>query len=222
MSTLFPRPRTQAYLLIKNKKLKAFICIGLVSLQIGCASIFGWDIHAPGILSESFSQTVQPVHERVALYLPPGLLEYKSYDRGSRTADPQTYHVGEALGPMLVEAFQDGFDEFVFMETEPTPEILKQYGISYLVLVKIKDFKNRVTWGSHAVSLVTETIVLDSNLELLGRFEATGTSDAKKVFAKKGGPQVNLNAAIENNAMAIIQYFQDSIQKGLWEGTKKA
>ncbi len=184
---------------------------------MGCASIFGWDIHAPGILSENFSQTVQPIHERIALYLPANLLEYKSYDRGGRTADPQTYHVGEAFGPMLVEAFQTGFDEFIFLETEPTPVILKQYGVQHLVLVKVKEFKNRVTWGSHAVSLTTETVVLNSSLNTLGRFEATGTSDAKKVFAKKGGPQVNLNAAIENNVLAIIQYLQDSVQKDTWE-----
>jgi len=189
---------------------------------MGCASIFGWDIHAPGILSENFSQTVPPIHERIALYLPADLLEYKSYDRGGRTADPQTYHVGEAFGPMLVEAFQTGFDEFIFLETEPTSVILKQYGVQHLVLVRIKEFKNRVTWGSHAVGLTTETVVLDSSLNPLGRFEATGTSDAKKVFAKKGGPQVNLNAAIENNVLAIMQYLQDSIQKGLWEGTRKA
>jgi len=199
-----------------------YIFIGLFSLQMGCASIFGWDIHAPGILSENFSQTVPPIHERIALYLPADLLEYKSYDRGGRTADPQTYHVGEAFGPMLVEAFQTGFDEFIFLETEPTSVILKQYGVQHLVLVRIKEFKNRVTWGSHAVGLTTETVVLDSSLNPLGRFEATGTSDAKKVFAKKGGPQVNLNAAIENNVLAIMQYLQDSIQKGLWEGTRKA
>ena len=199
-----------------------YIFIGLFSLQIGCASIFGWDIHAPGILSENFSQTVHSAHERIALYLPSNFLEYTSDDRGGRTADPQTYHVGEALGPMLLEAFQTGFDEFIFLETEPTSAILKQYGIQYLVLVTVKEFKNQVTWGSHAVSLTTETVVLDPGLNRLGRFEATGTSDAKKVFAKKGGPQVNLNAAIENNVLAIIQYLQDSIQKGLWGGTRKA
>ena len=194
------------------------IFIGLISLQAGCASIFGWDIHAPGILSENFSHSIQPVHGRVALYLPPDLLEYKSYDRGGRTADPQTYHVGEALGPMFIEAFQTSFDEFVFLELEPTPAVLKQYGISHLVVVRIKNFKNRVTWGGHGVALTTEAVVLDSDLNTLGHFEATGTSEAKKVFAKKGGPQVNLNAAIENNILAIIQYLQDSIQKGVWEG----
>lgn len=188
----------------------------LLPFQMGCASIFGWDIHAPGILSEHFSQVVQPVHERIALYLPPNLLQYKSYDRGGRTADPQTYHVGEALSPMLVEGFQTGFDEFIFLETEPTSALLKQYGISHLVTVRITEFENKVTWGSHGLSLTTETVVLDPELKTLGRFEATGLSGAKKVFAKKGGPQVNLNAAIENNVLAIMQYLQDSIQKGTW------
>ena len=188
--------------------------LSILFLCVGCASIFGWDIHAPGILSENFSQTVHPVHERVALYLPPELLNYQSQDRGGRSADPQTYHVGEALGPMLVEAFQTGFEEFIFMEAEPTPEVVKRYGILYLVVVRIKDFKNRVTWGSHALTLTTETVLLDSNLKSLDRFESTGSSDAEKVFAKKGGPQVNLNAAIENNILAIVQFTQDSMRKG--------
>src|SRR3989338_11508853 len=103
------------------------------------------------------------------------------------------------------------------MEVEPTAARLKQYGIPYLVTVRIKSFKNRVTWGTHAVQLTTETIVLDSDLKPLGRFEATGVSDAEKVFAKKGGPQVNLNAALENNILAIIQYLQDSIARNAWE-----
>jgi len=180
----------------------------LVLITSGCARLFGWEIHAPGVLSNNFSHTVQPVGERIALYLEPGLLNYQSKDRGSKTADPQTYHIGEALGPMLVEAFQAGFQEFIFLEAEPTPEILKRYGIPRVAIVRVKDFKNHVTWRGQTVTLVTETAVLDPDLRLLARFESTGTSEAQKVFAKKGGPEVNLNAAIETNALAIIQNLQ--------------
>ncbi|MBI4358631.1 MAG: hypothetical protein HY584_04960 [Candidatus Omnitrophica bacterium] len=187
----------------------------------GCASIFGWDIHAPGILSEDFSKKVKPIPERVALYLPPELLAYVSHDRGGRTADPQTYHVGEALGPMLVEGFQAGFEEFILLETEPTSAILKRYGIPYLVTVRIKNFKNRVTWGGHAITVATEALVFDSDLKWLGRFESSGASDAEKVFAKKGGPQVNLNAALENNVLAIVEYLQDSMRRGTWTEIQK-
>ena len=73
-------------------------------LLAGCATIFGWDIHAPGVLSNNFFQKVSPVPERVALWMEPGLIPYISKDRGGKTADPQTYHVGEAFGPMLIEA----------------------------------------------------------------------------------------------------------------------
>lgn len=162
-------------------------------------------------------EKVSPLPNRVALYLPSEVMTYLSHDRGGRTGDPQTYHVGEAFAPMLVEAFQSSFDQFIFLETEPTAKTLKCYGIPYLVVVRIKEFKNRLRWGSHALLLTTETVVLDPNLKLLGRFEATGSSDAEKVFSKKGGPQVNLNAAIENNILGIIQYLQDSIQNGVWD-----
>lgn len=175
----------------------------------GCASIFHWDIHAPGILSESFSQSVRPAPERIALYLLPALLTYESKDRGSRTADPQTYHIGEALGPMLIEGFQNGFEEFIFLETEPTPQILKRYGIQRVAVVQIKDFRNHVTLKGQALGLVTETAVFDSDMNPLGRFESSGTSDAQKVFAKKGGPQVNLNATIEQNVLGIVRHLQD-------------
>lgn len=208
----FLKPQTPIFNQIR------YFLVALVLIQPGCASIFGWNIHAPGILSEDFSRKVEPVSKRVALYLPKDLLEYQSKDRGGRTADPQTYHVGEALGPMLLEAFQESFDEFVFLEAEPNENVLKRYGIPYLVIIRIKNFDNRVTWGTHAVQLTTETVVLDSNLKPLGHFEATGISDAEKVFAKKGGPEVNLNAAIENNILAIIQYLQDSMVRGAWEG----
>ena len=188
---------------------KHLLFLTLALVPIGCARLFGWDIHAPGILSRRFAETVQTVPERIALYLPPELLNYESKDRGSRTADPQTYHVGEALAPMLVEAFQEGFQEFIFLETEPTREILKRYGISRVALVRVKDFRNHVTWHGQALGLMTETVVLDSNLHLVSRFESSGSSDSQKVFSKKGGPEVNLNAAIESNVLAIVQHLQD-------------
>lgn len=110
---------------------------------------------------------------------------------------------------MLVEGFQTAFEEFIFLETEPTSALLTQYGISRLAVVRIKDFKNRVTWRGQAVTLVTETAVFDPDLTLLTRFESRGTSDSKKVFAKKGGPELNLNAALENNVLATVQSLQE-------------
>ncbi len=178
----------------------------------GCAAIFGWDIHAPGLLSEGFTKSVPSVHQRIALYFSPELLTFVSENRGSRTADPQIYHVGEAYGPMLIEAFQTAFDEFIFLETKPSQDLSKQYAIPYLVVVKIKDFKNQVSWSGQAVSVVTETLIFDSGLNLIEKFESAGTSDVKRVFSKKGGPQVNLNLAIENNIMSIIEHIQDVLK----------
>lgn len=188
--------------------IKIAFLLAAAFFQGGCARLFGWDIHAPGLLSSQFAQTIQPQEERIALYLEPGLLSYESKDRGGRTADPQTYHIGEALGPMLVEAFQASFQEFIFLETEPTPRILKRYGIPRVAVVRVKAFQNRVTWRGQEVALETETAVFDSDLHSLGRFEARGTSGAQGVFAKRGGPEVNLNAAIEANVLAIVQNLQ--------------
>lgn len=190
----------------------------LILFQSGCVRLFGWDIHAPGLLSQNFSEQVHPAKERIALYLSPELLTFKSVARGGRFADPQVYHVGEAFGPMLVEALQTGFEEFIFLEVEPTPDILKRYAIPYVVFVRITDFGNRVTLKGQAVAVRTETVVKDADLNLVARFESGGTSDAEKVFAKKGGPEVNLNAALENNARSIVQYLQDSILNGVWKG----
>ena len=95
--------------------------------------------------------------------------------------------------------------------------LVQQYGIQYLAVVRIKDFGNHVTWKGQAVALTTEIVILDQNLKAIERFESTGSSDAQKVFAKKGGPEVNLNAALENNILAIVQYLQDSIARGAWE-----
>lgn len=187
-----------------------------ILVQAGCAGIFGWDIHAPGILSEEFFEEIDPVNERVALYLDPALLDYRSQDRGGKTADPQTYHVGEALAPMLVEAFQNSFEEFIFLETEPSSAVLRQYAIPYVAVVRLKGFKNRVTWRGQAITLITETAVLDQDLNLVDQFESAGTSDAQKVFAKRGGPQVNLNAAIENNVKSVVQYLQDAMRGKAW------
>ena len=69
----------------------------------------------------------------------------------------------------------------------------------------------------HAVGVTTETTVFDSDLKRLDDFESMGSSDAEKVFSKKGGPQVNLNAALENNIKAVVEYLQDSIRSGKWK-----
>ena len=201
---------------MKSKQVSRGIILALALAGSGCAALFGWDIHAPGILSEKFVRDVAPSHQRIALYLDPAVSTYISQNRGSRTADPQTYHVGESFAPMLVEAFQNGFDEFIFLEVEPNPDVMKQYGIPYLAAVRVKEFSNRVTWKGQALALVTETTVLDPSLQLVARFESEGVSDSQKVFAKKGGPEVNLNAALENNAAAIVHYLQDSLGRGEW------
>ncbi|MDP3921034.1 MAG: hypothetical protein Q8R76_09565 [Candidatus Omnitrophota bacterium] len=177
----------------------------------GCVALFGWDIHAPGLLSNHFYETVQPAPARIALYIPKEVMTYVSQERGGRLADPQTYHVGEAITPMLIEAFQRAFDEFLYMEAEPTQAIMKRYAIAHVAAIRIKDFGNQVTLKGQAVTLLTEVELYDSELEFVARLEARGTSDAQKVFAKKGGPEVNLNAAIENNVIAIVQHLQDTL-----------
>jgi len=186
-------------------------------LLLGCARLFGWDIHAPGLLSQNFERKINPMHERIALYLPPETLVYQSKDRGGRFADPQTFHVGEAFGPMIIEGMQNAFDEFILLETQPTKEMMKRYQIPYLCIVRIRGFKNRVTMKGQAVSLFAEAIVFDSEMKKLAQFESRGTSDARAVFKKKGGPEVNLNAAVEENVFAIVEYLQDSIRNQIWK-----
>jgi len=182
----------------------------LIPFCVGCAMLFGWDIHAPGILSQNYYDTsAPPIKERVGLYIPQNVQEYVSRNRGGRLADPQVYHIGEAYVPMLIEAFQNSFGEFIFFEVEPTNQILSHYAIPYLVVVDITDFENSVKIRGQAVSLRTELWVFDTDLNICARFEATGTSDAQKVFAKRGGPEVNLNAAIENNITISIHFLRD-------------
>ncbi len=192
-----------------------FVFLSLV--LSGCMTLFGWDIHAPGILSENYFQNVDTLHQRMGLYYAPELIQYESTNKGGKLADPQRYHIGEALAPMLIEGFQQGFDEFIFFEEVPTPDLMKQYGIPYLAVVRPKSFANDVTMKGQAVMLTTETVVLDPSLNILARFESKGSSDARKVFAKKGGPEVNLNSAVENNIQAIVQYIQDAVRTGNWQ-----
>ena len=206
---LIPRRFAEAW-----PRFGALLFIFLIAFhQVSCARLFGWEIHAPGMLSADYSRKIQPVSKRVALYLDPALLSYVSKERGGRFADPQTYHVGESLGPMLVEGVQEAFSEFLFFEIEPDAGMLERYGVDFLAVVGIRDFANRVTLKGQALSLGTEVIVYARDLTLRARYEARGTSDARKVFAKKGGPEVNLNAAIERNVLATVEYLQDLVRE---------
>lgn len=179
----------------------------------GCAALFGWDIHAPGLLSESFLHTVQPRSEIVGLYVPPGLEGYEVRDRGSKFADPQTFYVGESLKPMLIEAFQQAFPDFYFLEMEPDENILRHYRMDYLVVVNIREFKNKVDLKSQTLQLVLTGQIFDRDFQTYAQFEARGVSQASRVFAKKGGPEVNLNAAIENALLALVQFTQERISE---------
>lgn len=192
--------------------LRSALCALLMILSAGCATLFGWDIHAPGVLSQPFYSQVEPVPARVALYLDSETVNAVSKDRGGRLADPQTYYVGEAFAPILLEAFQQAFEEFVLIESEPTSEILKKYNIPYLVHVKIENFHNKVTLKGQAIEIRTVIDLYDQEMNRAAQFTATGVSDADKIFAKKGGPEVNLNSALENNARVTVQILQDHIK----------
>lgn len=191
-------------------------CVLCAFVLSGCATLFGWDIHAPAVLSQRFYERVEQTPQRLALYLDPSLLTLVSQNKGGRFADPQTYHIGEAYVPVVIEAFQRGFSEFVLIEEEPTREMLAQYAIPYLVYVRLKGFENDVSLKGQVLAFETETLVFDKDLALVDRFRTSGKSDSKKVFAKKGGPQVNFNAALENNVESTVLYIQDAIRTQRW------
>lgn len=178
----------------------------------GCAMLFHWDIHAPGRLSQAYFSQVMPENQRVGLFITDGLMQYTSTNKGGRFADPQTYHIGEAMAPMMVEAFQRAFTEFILIEAEPTPELMRRYAIPALVLIDVSEFYNQVRIKGQGVGLKTHVYLLDQDMYLMAEFEAMGSSDARKVFAKKGGPEVNLNAAIESNLIATVQFVQDYLR----------
>lgn len=195
----------------KRQKVAGATLVGLVLLA-GCTAIYGWNIHAPGLLSSEFARDTPSLQKRVALYVPEGQKEFISKDKGTMWSDPQTYYLGEAFVPMLIESFQSGFSEFILMEAIPSPDLMSQYEVDALVVSEIKDFKNRKTLPAQGLDIYTETAVFDRNLKLIRRFEARGTSEARGTFAKKGGLEVNLNAAIEGNLREIILQVQDTIK----------
>ena len=198
---------------MRKRHLKKSLICCLCALS-GCFALYGWDIHAPGILSQEFSSDIPVSNQRMALYVPRDLKTAISTDKGNWHSDPQNYHLGEAFVPMLVEAFQHGFDEFILIETEPTPGILKQYGIQYLSVVDFKGFKNRKSLKGQGLDFYSETTLFNSDLNLIARFQTRGASEARAVFAKKGGPEVNLNAAIESNLRSTVTYLQDWLRTG--------
>lgn len=204
---------------MKQKTLLQFTLWGLIAVSAsGCATLFGWDIHAPAVLSQRFYERVQPAQDRIAVYLDPSLPALISRNKGGRFADPQNYHIGEAYVPLAIEGFQRGFDEFLLIEDEPTQAMLTQYAVQYLVYIRLKAFNNDVSLKGQILSFETETLVFDKELRLLDRFQTSGKSDSKKVFAKKGGPQVNFNAALENNIESTVLYIQDAVRTGRWQG----
>ncbi len=189
-----------------------FVWILLGVLSSGCAAIYGWNIHAPGLLSIEFARDLPQTKHRVALFIPEGQKEFISKDKGTRWSDPQTYYVGEAFVPMLIESCQSGFSEFILMEAVPTPDMMRQYGIEALVVTEIKDFKNRKAFSSQGLDIYTETSVFNSDLKMIRRFETRGTSEAPGTFAKKGGLEVNLNAAIEGALRETVAQIQEVLR----------
>lgn len=202
---------------MNRQPLSVAACLFVLGILLsGCAALFGWDIHAPAMLSERFSSLVPTSHTRLALLLTDDLRSWESRDRGSRFSDPQTYHIGEALSAMAIEGFQQGFEEFVFLETEPSPELLQQYGIPYLAVLDKAEFHHDKRMGDQVLGVVTLVGLYDRHLNELAVIESRGSSAAQSVFIKKGGPEVNLNAAVENNVLVTVQFLQEWIRE--WEG----
>ena len=191
------------------KYVSTYTMILLMLVITGCTYLFGWNIHAPGILSAQFYEERTPADRRVALYVNPAAREFQSDDKGDRFADPKVFNVGEAFYPMIIEAFQASFTEFVLIDVEPTDAILKQHSIPYLVAVDITGFDNRGIMKAHSYALKTEVYVFDSDLNLRARFEAERSSEAQKLYGKKGAPEVNLNAAVENNIKVTVEFLHD-------------
>ncbi len=206
---------------MKRKLFFQFMLWGMCALGVsGCATLFGWDIHAPAVLSQGYYERVQPASDRVAVYLDPSLFQLTSKNKGGRFADPQTYHIGEAYVPLVIEGFQQGFNEFLLIEDEPTQALLTQYAIPYLVYIRPKAFNNDVSLKGQVLSFETEALIFDKDLRLLDRVRTSGKSDSKKVFSQKGGPEVNLNAALENNIESMVLYIQDAVRTGRWQEKK--
>lgn len=181
-------------------------------LLSGCTAIYGWNIHAPGLLSDEFAADIPAVPHRIALYIPEGQKEFVSKDKGTIWSDPQTYYVGEAFVPMLIESFQTGFAEFVLMEALPTPALMQRYGIEALAVTEIKGFTNRKAYSAQGLDIYTETALFNRDLKLIRRFETRGTSEARGTFAKKGGLEVNLNAAIEGALRETVSQVQEALK----------
>jgi len=180
-------------------------------LVCGCATFFGWDIHAPGVLSENFYFDRSPYMIRMALYLPDSVATYVATDRGGRLADPQTYYVGESFVSMLIEGMQASFEEFVLLEIPPSSALLKQYTIPYVVVVDDVTCGNRVTLRGQRLMLHVRVRLYNDDGKLITTFSAEGSSAARRVFAKRGGPEVNLNAALENTIRAVVDGVSDGI-----------
>ena len=183
--------------------------LACITLFSGCMTLFGWKIHAPGILSNAFFQSVEVQKTRLALYIPEDLHTKISTDKGTFFSDPQVYAIGEAFVPMLIEAFNYSFSEFILFEIPPTSTLLHTYGIHQLAIVEITGFRNRKSLKGQGLDLHTQTTLLDKNMQPLYQFKTRGTSEAPDVFAKKGGPEVNLNASIESALQSIVQTIQD-------------
>ena len=90
---------------------------------------------------------------------------------------------------------------------------MQQYGVSHLAVAEVTGFKNRKNLKGQGLDLYTETTLFDHNLKLISRFQTRGTSEARGVFAKKGGPEVNLNAAIESNLRNVVLMIQDEVSR---------
>jgi len=162
---------------MKRENIK-IVWVSLIFMFAGCATLFGWKIHAPGILSNKFYDEIEKTDGRIALYIPPHCAEFISTEKGGTLADPTTFFIGEAFAPMLLEAFQHSFSEFVFMEIDPNADVLKQYQIPFVIVVDIREFYNKMTLKGQAVSIISEVWILNGDLQIVRHLEVVGTSDA--------------------------------------------
>lgn len=171
----------------------------------GCATTqpqAGVPIFAPARMSANYYETITPFPERMALYIDEDLALY----RHERVNAP-TYEVGHSLAPMLIEAFQHSFNEFVFLEVEPNASIASRYDITYTVWVKLKEFESFLRSKETQTCLVLTMEVYDADFKKLATFESEGShSHTRGIGAKKLGE--NMGESFENAITPLIESFQ--------------
>lgn len=144
--------------------------------------------------------------KKILLVLDEDYRSYVSHDRGNSMADPQAYHVGEALGPLTTAFFTKAYPHADIAEKLPAAAHYGEW--DFVICPRVESFSNDLgSWSlKQSIAVGLSADIFDSQLNDYGRVSGAGWSNGGL------GASAVIWGSTKNSSMIVSLALQEALQ----------